>query len=898
MIRLMSPGKVADGTKRIATQGCATHGWDAGPVCLQFLLDPAFALGSQLSETCHEEWCLANTQTAEGQMHAMALACQMFESVREKLKPSEFHDFCVACGLWAAIRDKMLPLMSFSEGDITTLEAEFDKDQTFRDSIRTLSSKDPPPAVGGATLSAWVVANVTQLKSHKQQMDARAQAAGNQLACAMLGKAEAASLNAANYVSSITLDVDMYEKAVQKLDEENSNLEQMHSRLLQAHVVDVKRFQASMQGCDVRFWHPEIRKKMTLKKDWLDIAVSEANLHRKTLKCIHGLQDEDICQVNVICLYALGTTKKQVLDAISRNLPRMKGLTLVFYLSMPKCLHRKEVGSFLPDAADGAEEQPADDSPSEGTDGDREMHDFGRDGNLLPDAITRVHAVKSSSQRAAQLAADHIDIDTAVGLADIAVRYPKRVTFLHVKDSHGDKDATLALLLIPTETEPGINTASLKEATMFQGGTFLEVPVPVTIQPITQQLAQQAKRALVDHWCFDKECPRDAGQRFSLSKTCRGQVGVELHQTWLKDLAKTCGKKCLYIVDLVCGSGEIAKACVDVKISEEASSQNVRVCSWSHDPRSSFHELAWARCGTHLGKLYLQNKLQIPGHNPVAAPGDVPRKTRKMVRALMGAPLRVLSLSGDGGLLLPDPVDVLRMCPEDEQGPIVAQFAKWRAKYPTISDAHDATETADGVSAETATAGAGSADDALAAASAAIKAGAIVEGQKHVEKSLGETIVKQEKMPPMQGAMYNKLQMVLCAKPGGGHRIWLANTSEQPLAVPTGTYLGQAGPGAFVSIATTQLTEKQTPVAWRWTRITSHKRDNAELANAFLILIKDITEPADGSKVKPKLLTMEDNEKEVGSNISLYGHSITRGGGLQGHDHSISSSHRLRAQSE
>jgi len=99
VIRLMSPGKVADGTKQIATRACATHGWGAGPLCLEFLLDPAFALGSQLSETCHEEWCLANTQTAEGQMHAMGLACQMFESVREKLKPSELHDLCVACGL-------------------------------------------------------------------------------------------------------------------------------------------------------------------------------------------------------------------------------------------------------------------------------------------------------------------------------------------------------------------------------------------------------------------------------------------------------------------------------------------------------------------------------------------------------------------------------------------------------------------------------------------------------------------------------------------------------------------------------------------------------------------------------------------------------------------------------
>ena len=48
VVKLMSPSKVADGTKRIATHGCAKHGWDAGPVCLHFLLDPAFALVSQL----------------------------------------------------------------------------------------------------------------------------------------------------------------------------------------------------------------------------------------------------------------------------------------------------------------------------------------------------------------------------------------------------------------------------------------------------------------------------------------------------------------------------------------------------------------------------------------------------------------------------------------------------------------------------------------------------------------------------------------------------------------------------------------------------------------------------------------------------------------------------------
>jgi len=128
------------------------------------------------------------------------------------------------------------------------------------------------------------------------------------------------------------------------------------------------------------------------------------------------------------------------------------------------------------------------------------------------------------------------------------------------------------------------------------------------------------------------------GHRFSVSKTCRGQAGVEFHQMWLKDLAKTCGKKCLYIVDLACASGEVAKACIESKISEEVMAQNVRLCSWSHDPRPSFHDIAQARGVTHLGKLYLDKKLQIPGHKPVAAPGEVPRKTCKLVRAVLGAP--------------------------------------------------------------------------------------------------------------------------------------------------------------------------------------------------------------------------------------------------------------------
>lgn len=60
--------------------------------------------------------------------------------------------------------------------------------------------------------------------------------------------------------------------------------------------------------------------------------------------------------------------------------------------------------------------------------------------------------------------------------------------------------------------------------------------------------------------------------------------------------------------------------------------------------------------------------------------------------------------------------------------------------------------------------------------------------------------------------------------------------------------------------------------------MTSHKRDSAETGTAFMAYTSDVTAPpADGAK--PKLHTLEDIEKELGCQVSLYGHSVTRGSG-------------------
>ena len=68
---------------------------------------------------------------------------------------------------------------------------------------------------------------------------------------------------------------------------------------------------------------------------------------------------------------------------------------------------------------------------------------------------------------------------------------------------------------------------------------------------------------------------------------------------------------------------------MDVKVSDEATAQGVRLCAWSHDPRAVFFEAGRARGRTHMGQLYLKRKLTLVGHQPVEDPGERPKKSRK-----------------------------------------------------------------------------------------------------------------------------------------------------------------------------------------------------------------------------------------------------------------------------
>ena len=177
---------------------------------------------------------------------------------------------------------------------------------------------------------------------------------------------------------------------------------------------------------------------------------------------------------------------------------------------------------------------------------------------------------------------------------------------------------------------------------MFKSGIYTAVPLPNKIVNVSQKAAFGAKRAMDEHWKYDKIEQEDTALRYAASKVSRGQLGEPLHECWLKDMVKSCGTKVLLVNAFASGSHEIEAAAIRVTDSTEAANSNVKVCTWSYEPRKVFYDVGRARVLTSLGKAYMDRKIQIPGHVPVPDPGEKPERSRKCVKALLGDPLKLL----------------------------------------------------------------------------------------------------------------------------------------------------------------------------------------------------------------------------------------------------------------
>ena len=887
-VRIMSPEKIAAKTRDAFADIVAKYSWDKGPLNLKKIISGFLPINANLNDSCHDIWQSFAKQSAAGQLSATRICeqeCQVQHSQcsgTQRFDDDAWDELLVACGLWEHVREKMLPTCLFSAEKITALDHEFSSDAVFRAEFVTLARKEPPAAVATMSdLTTWVIANTPGLKRSKREIDATANAGGASSMSFMLGREEAKSISGANYWSQMCLDMHHYSEALTKLDDDNASAKSAWERANDAHIKDVQRFQKSMQSSDVSHWQPEARVGTNNNNKWLHEAVQAAAVHHRKLKTLHRFSDDDVLLVHVFQLHALGTAKRNVLEQIAKILPQLKGLVLIFYPLIPKKLHRVT----MPEAAEVNAEATngTDDLDADCPDVDPETHDFDANG-ALPDAITAQHSVRTPHQRAAQLALDWNVVDNTLGMADIGARYPRRLTFLHEADSAGDRGSTSALVLIPLEECPGVVLHKLEESAMFSSGNYVNVPVPDHFVKVSKKICMQAKRAMQEHYSFDSSERDLQGARFAASKVSRAQLGTAIHEVWMKDILTTCGVKCMTVNDYAHGSGEVQAAAVNCKVSAEATAANVRVCSWAHDPRPIFAGIGDARSRSSVARYYLSKHLSLPGHVAAPSPGAPAAKSRRLMASLLRQPLKLLTMDAECNILVPTDAEIRRSCPVVLPAEASVMLKQWQEKYPRPDAPAIGGDNNDnagqgqgqgegqgqGQDGDGAAIGASNGEGNSGNSATAENAGACVASLAELEK-LGEKIAAEISLPDPKGQIKD-LRLALAVTKDNKRRVWIHNIGKKDIVLPVNTYLGRGGNGAFVSLVAGPLSENQKGFAWKFNRLTSHKRDLAESANGYVVWSKD-------ADAKPNLATLDCIEKQLQSpNITVYAHSITRGG--------------------
>ena len=217
----------------------------------------------------------------------------------------------------------------------------------------------------------------------------------------------------------------------------------------------------------------------------------------------------------------------------------------------------------------------------------------------------------------------------------------------------------------------------------------------------------------------------------------------------------------------------------------------VRLCSWAHDPRRVFADLGNARVKTQLGKLYLEGKLTMAGHTPVLDPGDKPVKSRRLVRAALPTPLKILSwIQKDSCSFRTNVLSAKHAqccCQTGHDSSCQRGGTSSKRLTPSPSPPPSAPSACQSLTASS------------ESASATVTVGTIKENAETLTRDVGDTVLKETCLPTSTVAAYvQHLRLVLCSTKSGGRRVWLHNNGTKDITIAAGTCVGRGGSGAFV----------------------------------------------------------------------------------------------------
>ena len=229
------------------------------------------------------------------------------------------------------------------------------------------------------------------------------------------------------------------------------------------------------------------------------------------------------------------------------------------------------------------------------------------------------------------------------------------------------------------------------------------------------------------------------------------------------------------------------KASVTSKVSEEACTTGVRVCCWGSDPRRVFAEIGRAVGRTELSKLYLSNKLAIPGHQPAPDPGARPERSRKFIKALLPQQMKCFTLDDEGHLVIPTEDEMSQACISlnEEHTKTLSQ---WRVEFPRHEAATPQPSKRPRLSTQT---------EANNSEGNTPEPGTQVTNTDELSENFGDEVVTE--MPLLVGSDAKNLVVLALgeSKAADGAqkclRVWLHNKSTKKGTLPVSTLLGQGG---------------------------------------------------------------------------------------------------------
>ena len=183
----------------------------------------------------------------------------------------------------------------------------------------------------------------TQAAHRKELRQAEAQHPNN-----VMTQQEMAQLTTDLYMGKLTLDVNSYRAALQKLSQHSASEKDALVAAQVIHIKNVQAAQSHMQLSDVVFASPATGGLAVPEGiHWLTAAVQEANKNRIRVSVVAGATEVDVAVINILSMPTHGMMSQKICHQVRSSVlmqSDMRGPTLLMYPLIPRSVYKANGG--------------------------------------------------------------------------------------------------------------------------------------------------------------------------------------------------------------------------------------------------------------------------------------------------------------------------------------------------------------------------------------------------------------------------------------------------------------------------------------------------------------------------------------------------------------------------